>query len=256
MDAFITGGTGFVGTYLSRFLLEKGHSVTVLARREVKGPHFPARVRQVIGDGTKQGLWQDEVAGHDVVINLAGTSIFKRWNEDYKRRLRESRILTTRHVVEALPANPGGDVVFLSTSAIGYYGFTTDQELYEDSPAGTDFLAGLALDWETEALLAEKKGVRTVITRFGVVLGNDGGALAQITLPFKFFVGGPIGSGRQWVSWIHINDLARAMLFCMETKEINGPVNFTARNRLEAPIWLRRSVGPYAVPISCRHRAS
>ena len=114
----------------------------------------------------------------------------------------------------------------LSASAVGYYGFTADQELDETSPPGKDFLAQLAVDWENEALKASQKGIRVALTRFGVVMGNDGGALDQMVRPFKFFVGGPIGSGRQWMSWIHVQDLCRAALFVAENPTVEGPVNF------------------------------
>jgi uncharacterized protein (TIGR01777 family) len=179
-------------------------------------------------DATRPGKWQEQVPGHDVLINLAGATIFKRWNEAYKKLVRDSRVLTTRNLVEAIPDNVGGEVTLLSTSAVGYYGFTGDEELSEDAAAGNDFLATLARDWEAEALKARDKGVRVVITRFGVVFGKDEGAFPQMILPFRFFVGGPLGSGRQWLSWIHIEDLCRAAMFVIENKSTAGPVNFTA----------------------------
>lgn len=226
MKAFLTGGNGFVGTNLIRHLLNGGHDVTVLLRDEKKGSRLPRQVSIVVGPSTKPGKWQEAVAGHDLFINLAGASIFKRWDEKYKQLLRDSRILTTRNLVDALPA--GSRATLLSTSAIGYYGFRGDEELTETSSPGSDFLATLAQDWEAEALKAESKGVRVVITRFGVVLGQDGGALAQMTLPFRFFVGGPLGDGSQWMSWIHIDDLCRAALFVASHDKIRGPVNFAA----------------------------
>ena len=155
-------------------------------------------------------------------------SIFKRWDESYKKLLRDSRILTTRNLVEAIPESSAEHITLISTSAVGYYGMTQDVVHSENSRPGTDFLALLARDWEAEALQAQTKGTRVVITRFGVVLGKDAGALPQMALPFRFFVGGPVGHGRQWVSWIHIEDLCQAMLFVMETPSIRGPVNFTA----------------------------
>ncbi len=228
MKAFITGGTGFVGTNLTWFLVEKGHEVTVLARHAKKGPALPDKVNVVAADATKPGEWQNAVAGHDVLINLAGVSIFKRWNEHYKKLLWNSRILTTRNLVDAIADSAGPRTVLLSTSAVGYYGFSGDEEHAESAPSGTDFLAKLSIDWEAEALKARDKGVRVVVTRFGVVFGKDEGALPQMVRPFRFFAGGPVGSGRQWVSWIHIEDLCRAALHVIETKGIEGPVNFTA----------------------------
>jgi uncharacterized protein len=235
MKIFITGANGFVGTNLERFLLSQGHEVTGLVRTEAKGESLPKGISYVVGEGTQPGKWQEAVSGHDVLINLAGVPIFQRWTPAYKRLLYDTRILTTRNLVEAIPEEPGSSVTLLSTSAIGYYGSKRDEELGESSPAGDDFLATLALDWEGEAARAREKGVRVVITRFGIVFGRDGGALPQMVLPFRLFVGGPLGNGKQWFSWIHIEDLCRAAHFVMTDKEINGPVNFTApgpvRNR-------------------------
>jgi len=226
MKVFVTGANGFVGTSLCRFLMEEGHAVTGLVRSERTCRILPAGVACVVGDPTKPGAWQESVAGYDAVVNLAGASVFKRWDEDYKALLRKSRILTTRNVVEAMPADKA--MTLFSTSAVGYYGCTEDEELDEHAPAGQDFLARLAVDWEGEALEACSKGIRVVLPRFGVVLGRDGGALSQMTLPFRFFVGGPIGDGRQWFSWIHMLDLCRAYSFLFSHPEIEGPVNFTA----------------------------
>jgi uncharacterized protein len=228
MKIFITGANGFVGNNLIRFFRKDGHEISALVRSAAKAVEFSAEVTPVIGDPTKPGDWQNAVAGHDVLINLAGASIFQRWNERYKQLLLDSRVFTTRNLVDAIPPESASRMTLLSTSAVGFYGFTEDEELGEDSPAGNDFLARLAVDWETEALRAREKGTRVVITRFGVVLGKDGGALRQMTLPFRLFVGGSMGSGRQWFSWIHVEDLCRAARFVIDTKRIEGPVNFTA----------------------------
>jgi len=233
MKIFITGANGFVGTNLSRFFIDAGHEVTGLVRSEQAKGQLAPKVSAVIGQPTEPGKWQASVPGHDVFINLAGATAFKRWNSAYKKLLRDSRLLTTRNLVDAIPS--GSDVTLFSTSGVGYYGFTEDEELDENAPGGQDFFAVLAKDWEAEALKARNKGVRVIVTRFGVVFGRDGGALPQMVLPFRFFVGGPIGSGRQWVSWIHIQDLCKAYAFASENKDIQGPVNFAApspvRNR-------------------------
>ena len=240
MKIFITGANGFVGGNLIRYFLKGGHQISGLVRSEAKTSGLPPGVSPVIGDPTKSGSWQDSVPGHDVLINLAGATIFQRWNEKYKRLLRDSRIFTTRNLVDAIPAENAPNTTLLSTSAVGYYGFSEDQELGEDSPPGNDFLAQLAVDWEAEALKAAGKGVRVVITRFGVVLGKGDGALRQMSLPFRLFVGGPLGSGQQWFSWIHAEDLCRAAEFVIKNTSISGPVNFTApqpvRNRELASI--------------------
>ena len=225
MKIFITGGTGFVGKTLAPALVRAGGEVTILSR---SGKGELPGVSWVEGDPTQRGGWQETVKGHEVVLNLAGASIFARWTEEAKKVLRESRMLTTRHIVEAMEGGTGK--TFLSTSAIGYYGFHGDEPLTEDSPPGGDFLAMLARDWEAEAREAEKKGCRVVVTRFGIVLGEKGGALGQMIPLFEKFVGGPLGSGKQFFSWVHIEDLSRAFLFLLEHPEISGPVNFTAPN--------------------------
>jgi hypothetical protein len=228
MNIFITGGTGFVGKGLTQSLIDSGHRVTLLTRSLRKTGSHPPAVSLVEGDSTREGEWQKSVSEHEAVINLAGASIFSRWTPEMKRILRESRILTTRNLVEAFEGS--GVRTFFSTSAIGYYGFHGDEELTESSPPGSDFLAQLAMDWEKEALKAEISGVRVVLTRFGIVLGEEGGALGQMVPMFQKYLGGPLGSGRQWFSWIHRKDLTQAFLFLLSKPGISGPVNFTAPN--------------------------
>lgn len=225
MKIFLTGGTGFVGKTLAPALVRSGHEVTILTRA---AKEEPSGMSWVEGDPTQRGRWQDAVKEHEAVINLAGASIFTRWTKEAKKMIRDSRIFTTRRLVEAME---GGMVkTFFSTSAIGYYGFHGDEALSEEASPGGDFLALLARDWEAEAKEAEKKGCRLVITRFGIVLGEKGGALGQMIPLFNKYLGGPLGSGKQWFSWIHIEDLVRAYLFLLEHREISGPVNFTAPN--------------------------
>ena len=224
MKVLMTGGTGFVGTSLSKRLISEGHLVTVLTH-ETREPALKMQgLSYLHGNPTVQGEWQKAVPEHDVIINLAGASIFSRWTEEQKNILRSSRILTTRNLVDAL-SQDAKHITFFSTSAVGYYGFHQDEEVTESSPAGTDFLARLAYDWESEALNAGKKGARVVMTRFGIVLGKDGGALGQMIPLFKSFLGGPLGSGRQWFSWVHMRDLVEAFIFLLDKKEISGPVN-------------------------------
>ena len=241
MKIFLTGGTGFVGKTLAPALVRSGHEVSILTRAAKEGS---SGISWIEGDPTQKGKWQDAVKEHEAVINLAGASIFTRWTEEAKQKIRDSRILTTRHLVEALEGGKGK--AFLSTSAVGYYGFHGDEILSEEASPGGDFLALLAKDWEAEAKEAEKKGCRVVITRFGIVLGEKGGALGQMIPLFNKYLGGPLGSGKQWFSWIHIEDLVRACLFLLEHPEISGPVNFTAPNPVrnkELSQWLGRILG-------------
>jgi|UniRef100_A0A7C3YZP3 hypothetical protein len=229
MKIFMTGGTGFVGTFLSQELALQGHDLTILTRKK-EPPSTPRDgIRFVTGDPTEAGPWLAEVSQHDWIINLAGASISTKWTEANKRRFYDSRVLTTRNLVAAL-AQGDRRQLFCSTSAPGYYGPRGEEELTEDSPPGQDFLAKLAQDWEAEALKAQELGIRTVVTRFGVVMGRGGGMLAELVPLFKKFLGGPVGSGKQWLSWIHLQDLARAYLFLPEHPDLTGPVNFTSPN--------------------------
>ena len=225
----MTGGTGFVGTYLAGQLIREGHKVTILTPSLTGAELKMEGLTYLAGNPTIKGPWQDSVRAHDVIINLAGASIFSRWTEAQKKILLSSRIDTTRHLVEALP-NDSKHIIFFSTSAVGYYGFHEDEELTESSPAGDDFLAHLARDWEVEALRAQTKGARVILTRFGIVLGKNGGALGQMIPLFKYFIGGPLGSGRQWFSWVHMADLAQAFIFLLAHKEISGAINLCSPN--------------------------
>ena len=229
MNIFITGGTGFVGTFLSRELALKGHDVTILTRKKEPSPSLHSRIRFLTGDPTQEGPWMAEVAKHDWIINLAGASISTKWTDEAKRILYDSRVLTTKNLVAAL-ATGDRRQLFCSTSAPGFYGPRGEEELTEDSPPGQDFLAKLAQDWEGEALKAQDLGIRTVVTRFGVVLGPEGGILQQLVPLFRNFIGGPVGNGQQWLAWIHQLDLVRAFLFLPERPELVGRVNFTSPN--------------------------
>ena len=228
MKIFITGGSGFVGTNLSFYLLEKGHSIiavgTSLSHKVISHENF----RYISADTTKKGAWQDALKDVDAVINLAGKNIFKLWSENYKKQIYKSRILTTRNLVKAMPDKK--DTILCSTSAAGYYGDRADEVLKEDSLPGYDFLAKVCVDWEKEAFQAQAKGIRVAAMRFGVVLGKNGGALEKMVPAFKFFAGGPLGSGLQWFPWIHMDDLITAIIFILENPDIKGPLNFCSLN--------------------------
>lgn len=224
MKVFVTGGTGFVGTFLCRELAQAGHEVTILTRRAAP----PAEgYRYLTGDPTQEGPWMQQVPEHDWVVNLAGASIFAHWSEKKKQEIHDSRILTTRNLVKALAAGDRRQL-FCSTSAPGYYGSRGEEILTEDSPAGDGFLGQVAQEWEMEALKARDLGLRVAVTRFGIVMGKGGGILGQLAPLFKAFLGGPAGSGSQWMPWIHHQDLSRAFLFLPDHPELEGPVNFSA----------------------------
>ena len=223
MKLVIAGASGFVGSALTRVLLDAGHLVTGLGTSTVHPLESTAGFTWQVADTTRPGDWQAAVADADAVVNLAGRTIFKRWSRAYKAQLVDSRVLTTRNIVSAMT---GDNRILISTSAVGYYGDRGDQTLTELSPPGTDFLARLSVDWENAALDAEKRSHRVAIMRFGVVLGAGGGALAQMLPAFRMFAGGPLGRGRQWFSWIHLADLLSAVQFLLEHEHAQGPYNF------------------------------
>ena len=226
MKVFITGGSGFVGTDLSLYLLGRGHSVIAVGRSPIHRLSGKENYQYISAETTEQGDWQEALKNVDAVVNLAGFNIFRYWTDHAKTQIYDSRILTTRNLVKAMPADKG--VTLCSTSAAGYYGNRGDEILKEDATQGGDFLAKVCIEWEKEALLAKTKGIRVVTMRFGVVLGKGGGAMKKMIQPFKFFVGGPMGNGKHWFSWIHIDDLVSAILFILEKPETKGPVNFCA----------------------------
>lgn len=226
MKILLTGGSGFVGTAISRKLLDLGHEITIIGSsgRCLLAPH--PQLTYVTADTTRPGNWQQHVPEQDALINLTGRSVFNLWTKRTKKAIYDSRILTTRNLVAALPNT--SKAVLLSTSAAGYYGDGGEEEKSETSPVGAGFLAEVCQDWEAEANRATDKGVRVAVMRFGVVLGKNGGALATMKLPFQLGLGGPIGNGRQWFPWIHLDDLAGAAIFLLTAEECHGAFNFTA----------------------------
>ncbi|HEY7429074.1 MAG TPA: TIGR01777 family oxidoreductase [Gemmataceae bacterium] len=236
MRVFVTGGTGLVGRRLVRCLLDRGDQAVILTRRaDHARTLFGSDAQIVEGDPMRSGGWMDAVGDCDGVIHLAGENVFgRRWNADFKKLLHDSRILSTQLIVEALRRRPqradGRQKVLVNASAIGFYGPHGDEELTENSPPGTDFLANLCVEWEKAARAAESAGVRMAMIRVGVVLDKEGGALAKLLTPFKLGAGGPVGSGRQWMSWIHHADLTSLFLLALDRDDAVGPINGTAPN--------------------------
>lgn len=234
MRVFVTGGTGLVGARLIRRLRERRDGVVMLTRRAAAArDRFGGDCTIVEGDPMIPGPWMDDLANCDAVIHLAGENIFaKRWNDEFKALLRDSRLKSTENIVQALARKPhtatGTPKVLVNASAIGYYGPHGDEELTEDSPHGDDFLARLCVDWEKAARAAETSGARVAMVRVGVVLEKGGGALAKMLTPFKLGAGGPIGSGKQWMSWVHNADVAGICLLPLDNPSASGPFNATA----------------------------
>jgi len=225
MKILVSGSSGLVGTALVRALVKDGHTVCRLVRPGTV-------VKNEMNDGF-QVAWNPATGelggaavGADAVVNLAGASIADgRWSPARKAVLRSSRIDTTRALVDALAKMNARPRVLVSASATGFYGNRGDELLTEESQPGNEFLSGLAKDWEAEALKAEAIGVRVVLARFGIILARDGGALPKIVLPFRFFAGGKIGSGKQWMSWISLEDVIEILRFALEHGEVRGPIN-------------------------------
>ncbi|MCW6037955.1 TIGR01777 family oxidoreductase [Spirulina subsalsa FACHB-351] len=231
----ITGGTGFVGTRLVEKLHNEGHTLVLLTRNENRAkrvfpPHVFPQVKIVPYTPTQSGNWQENIAGCDAVINLAGESIAEgRWTQERKQNIFESRQLGTRMIVEAIAQAHPKPTVLINPSAIGYYGTSETAIFEETSTPGNDFLAKVCQAWETEAEQVKTMGVRLVILRLGIVLGN-GGAIAKMIPPFKLFAGGPIGSGKQWFSWIHREDLINLIIAALKQPNFAGIYNATAPN--------------------------
>ncbi len=278
----ITGATGFIGQALSAALRGRGDRVIAVARRpeqarqtlETSGASagdMPGALEVIEGDTGMEGDWQQHIAKADAVVHLAGESVAgKRWNAQFKQRLRDSRVEGARCISEAIgalavDARPD---VFITASGVDFYApadeWDSDAEIDESAPVGESFLARVCREWEAEALASTEHGVRVVCMRTGVVLG-PGGALTQMALPFRMFAGGPIGNGRQWLSWVHLDDAVAAYLFAIDGA-IDGPINLVAPNpvsnkdfsralgkALHRPSWmpvpafaLRAAVGEFA----------
>ena len=223
----LTGATGLLGTRLVHALRERGDEVTVLSRN-------PDKARQALGveahrwDPAEGPAPVEALAGRDAVVHLAGENVAQRWNDESKRRIRDSRELGTRNLVAGLRAAEPRPAALISSSAVGYYGPHGDEPLPEDTPPGDDFLARVCVVWEREAQAAEALGLRVVLVRTGVVLDKDGGALGKMLPFFKAGIGGPVAGGRQLMPWVHADDVAGIYLRAIDDASWSGPVNATA----------------------------
>ncbi len=230
MNVLIFGGTGFVGRNLTEELLTNGYQVYVVTRNAQKTANsFENKVKVIEWDNSLPLSSIYELQEIDVVINLAGESIGnRRWSNSVKREILASRIRTTGAIVTAINNRTIQPKVLINASAVGYYGPRLDDEITETEESGQDFLAQVCRDWENEAYKVQSDLTRVVTIRIGVVLGTEG-ALNRMAMPYKFYMGGPLGTGNQWVSWIHIQDLTSMIRFVIEHQELTGPINATTQ---------------------------
>ncbi|GEN83206.1 epimerase [Sporosarcina luteola] len=230
MKIIVAGGTGFIGNKLIDVLLQNGHEVVVLTRKARPSSGKLSYVVWLKEDAVPES----EIKSADAVINLAGVSINEgRWTPNHQKQIYNSRMVATDELLRIISELSQKPSVFINASAIGIYPVSLDEIYTEDSKCEPDdFLGKTVQDWENKAKQASIYGARTVFMRFGVVLGNDGGALPLMALPYKFFAGGTVGSGEQWVSWVHVNDVVRAISFVVENERLQGPVNVTAPSPL------------------------
>ena len=230
MKVAVTGATGTIGRALVRALLDRGDQVAVLSRN-------PDKAREALGSDVDAHEWAEPesqpapaaaLADADAVVHLAGEPVDQRWSDEAKEKIRESRELGTRNLVEGLKSAGPRLRTLVSASASGYYGPRGDEKVDESAPPGDDFLAGVVAGWEREAGAAQEHGVRVAAMRTGIVLSGEGGALGRMLTPFKLGVGGPIAGGKQYMPWVHSDDVVGAYLFALDHDEASGPVNLSA----------------------------
>ncbi len=231
MRVIISGGSGLIGSALGKALTAEKHEVIFLSRNPGKVKDAPAGIQLRKWDGESAAGWQDLATGDYAIINLAGETIAQRWSKENKRAIRQSRVNAGKAIMDLVNAAEVKPRVLIQSSAVGYYGTKTgDAQVTESFSPGDDFLAKVCFDWEISTAPASKLGVRRPILRTGIVLSTEGGALPQQLLPFKLFVGGPVGSGNQWYPWIHLDDEVRAIQFLLANDKADGPFNLTAPN--------------------------
>ena len=223
----MTGATGSIGQYLVRELTTRGDEVTIFTRNPEKaGQKLPGVKKFVKWDYERLDEWVNDLHGTDAVVHLAGANLgAKRWNKEYKKLSYDSRIISTRNLVEAIKSVEQKPKVFICASAVGIYGNRYDEVLDENSSPGNDYLANLCNDWEKEVQKVEQFCVRRVSVRTGLVLMKDEGVLKQMLLPFKLFIGGPLGNGKQWFPWIHIDDIVGIYKHAINNENVAGAIN-------------------------------
>lgn len=226
----ITGATGLIGSHICKELSDRGDILTIFTRNPDKAKRrLPYANEYVKWDYRKSEAWKVHLNSKDVVIHLAGANLSgKRWTTNYKKEIIDSRELSTQNLVTAISEAQTKPEVFICASGINYYGSKEDEILTEESDRGIDFAAKVCIKWETEASKAEQYGIRRISTRTAPVLTKEDGVLKKFLLPFKLFAGGPLGSGKQWFSWIHLEDAIRGYLFLIDNKSVNGAVNLTS----------------------------
>src|SRR4249920_1457384 len=230
MKLVIAGASGFIGSMLVQRLWERGDALLLLSRQPRSLAAAP-NTKWLVWEPGESGGGEESIDGADGIVNLAGEGIAeKRWTERQKEIIRSSRIDSTRALVHAIAKAKAKPKFLLNASAVGYYGARGDETLTEESTPGKDYLARVCIAWEEEARKAQDQGVRVALVRTGIVLAKGKGALAKMVLPFKFFVGGPLGSGKQWMPWIHIEDEIGLILFLIENTNAQGSFNATAPN--------------------------
>ncbi|MFS1512115.1 TIGR01777 family oxidoreductase [Chengkuizengella sp. SCS-71B] len=229
MKIAITGGTGFIGKYLTHYFLSQNHKVYILTRKPDAYDSDDNNLKYIGWSVDSISSLRDKLEGMDVFINLAGESINNgRWTEQQKERIINTRLQVTDTLLKLFKDLNDTPKLFINASAVGYYGTSLNKTYTEkDISTSDDFLAKTVQEWEKHASIAKNLGIRTVYARFGIVLDKQEGALPKMVLPYKFFVGGKVGTGKQWLSWIHIKDVVNLMNFIMHNEEIEGAVNFT-----------------------------
>jgi uncharacterized protein (TIGR01777 family) len=223
MKIGILGGTGFIGQYIAKYLIERGHDVTIWSRNESNHKKLFYSSLSIWPLDSSKGAVE-----MDAIINLAGETINQRWTKEAKGRIMTSRVESTRQLVDYFRQGILKPKVVINASAVGYYGHSSNKLFTEQNGYAHDFLAEVTRTWEVEVEKAAGFGIRVVKARLGVVLGNGEGALPRMLLPYKLFVGGTVGSGKQWVSWIHIQDVARLVNHVLENEYLEGAINFTS----------------------------